>query len=112
VPYRALKLQLQVDDDAIEALKDELIYTQHMALDEVGRVLVWAGDMGATPTPDPTPSPSGPSDSHTGMPADVTLRPGYSHRYNLALSALLMKHGWAEEMCLPAVSGTTDGPTA
>jgi hypothetical protein len=76
VPYRALKLQLQVDDDAIEALKDELIYAQHVAVDEEGRVLVWTGDTGATPAPDPTPSPSGPSDPHADMPADVTPRPG------------------------------------
>src|SRR5262245_55512555 len=51
VPYRALKLQLQVDDDAIEALKDELIYAQHVAVDEDGRVLVWTG--GATATAEP-----------------------------------------------------------
>jgi hypothetical protein len=43
VPYRVLKLQLQLDDDAIEALKDELIYAQHVAVDEDGRVLVWTG---------------------------------------------------------------------
>ena len=58
VPYRALKLQLQLDDDAIEALKDELIYAQHVAVDEDGRVLVWTGHTGATPAPDPTPSTS------------------------------------------------------
>jgi class 3 adenylate cyclase len=75
VPYRALKLQLQVDDDAIEALKDELIYAQHVAVDEDGRVLVWTGDTGATPAPDPTPSISGPSDPHADMPAEVTPRP-------------------------------------
>jgi class 3 adenylate cyclase len=76
VPYRALKLQLQLDDDAIEALKDELIYAQHVAVDEDGRVLVWTGDTAATPAPDPTPSPPGPSDLYAGMPADVTPRPG------------------------------------
>jgi class 3 adenylate cyclase/predicted ATPase len=76
VPYRALKLQLQVDDDAIEALKDELIYAQHVAVDEDGRGLAWTGDTGETPAPDPTPSPSGPSAPHADMPAEVTLRPG------------------------------------
>ena len=40
VSYRALKLQLQLDDDAIEALKDELIYAQHVAVNEDSRVLV------------------------------------------------------------------------
>jgi class 3 adenylate cyclase len=51
VSYRVLKLQLQLDDEAIEALKDELIYAQHVALDEDGRVLVWTG--GATATAEP-----------------------------------------------------------
>jgi hypothetical protein len=51
VSYRALKLQLQLDDDAIEALKDELIYVQHVAVDEDGRVLVWTGGVAATPAP-------------------------------------------------------------
>ena len=45
VSYRVLKLQLQLDDDAIEALKDELIYAQHVAVDEEGRVLVWTGNL-------------------------------------------------------------------
>jgi class 3 adenylate cyclase len=74
VPYRALKLQLQLDDDAIEALKDELIYAQHVAVDEDGRVLVWTGHAGATPAPDPTPRTSGPSDHQADLPADVTPR--------------------------------------
>jgi class 3 adenylate cyclase/predicted ATPase len=61
VSYRVLKLQLQLDDDAIEALKDELIYAQHVAVDEEGRVLVWTGGPGAPPAPAVTPSSSGPS---------------------------------------------------
>src|SRR5499426_3501719 len=76
VSYRVLKLQLHLDDDAIEALKDELIYAQHVAVDEDGRVLVWTGDTGATPAPNPTPSPLGPSDPQGDMPAEVTPRPG------------------------------------
>jgi class 3 adenylate cyclase len=75
VPYRALKLQLQLDDDAIEALKDELIYAQHVAVDEDGRVLVWKGGPGATPAPAPTPSSSGPSGRPADLAAEVTSRP-------------------------------------
>ena len=41
VSYRALKLQLQIDDETIEALKDELIYAQRVAVDEEGRC--WSG---------------------------------------------------------------------
>ena len=43
VAYRALKLQFQLDDDTIEALKDDLIYAKRVAEDEDGRVLVWTG---------------------------------------------------------------------
>jgi class 3 adenylate cyclase len=75
VSYRVLKLQLQLDDDAIEALKDELIYAQHVAEDEDGRVLVWTGDPGATAAPAATPSPSGPSGRQADPPADVMMRP-------------------------------------
>jgi class 3 adenylate cyclase len=44
--YRALKRQFQLDD-ALEDLKEELIYGQRLAVDEDGRVLVWTG--GASP---------------------------------------------------------------
>jgi TOMM system kinase/cyclase fusion protein len=77
VSYRVLKLQLQLDDDAIEALKDELIYAQHVAMDEDGRVLVWTGGDGGTPAS--TLSPSGPSGRRADLPADVTPRPGEPH---------------------------------
>jgi len=45
VTYRALKRQFALDDDALEDLKDELMYGQRLAADEDGRVLVWTGDM-------------------------------------------------------------------
>src|SRR5262245_32867703 len=66
VSYRVLKLQLQLDDDAIEALKDELIYAQHVAVDEDGRVLVWTGGSR-------TASASAPAqqDSHTDQPTTL-----------------------------------------
>src|SRR5882724_7588610 len=49
--YRVLNLRLQLDDDMLEALKEDLIYAKHLGLDEDGRVLVWTGDVGeVTPT--------------------------------------------------------------
>ncbi len=42
--YRSLKFQFKLDDDALEALKEELIYGQRLAVDEDERVLVWTGD--------------------------------------------------------------------
>jgi class 3 adenylate cyclase/tetratricopeptide (TPR) repeat protein len=49
VTYRALKVQFQLDDEALEALKEELIEAQHLAADEAGRILVWTGDAGPMP---------------------------------------------------------------
>ena len=41
VTYRALKRQFQLDDDALEDLKDELIDAQRLAADEAGKS--WSG---------------------------------------------------------------------
>jgi hypothetical protein len=49
VTYRTLKRQFQLDDDVLEDLKEELIYGQRLAMDEDGRVLVWAGGVSAPP---------------------------------------------------------------
>ena len=49
VAYRALKVQFHLDEEALEALKDELIYSQRLAVDAEGKVLVWVGD--ASPAP-------------------------------------------------------------
>ena len=38
--YRTLQRQFQLDDAALDDLKDELIYGQRVAADEDGRVLV------------------------------------------------------------------------
>src|SRR5919197_874337 len=46
--YGTLKRQFQLDDAALEDLKDELIYGQRVAVDEEGRVLVWTGAPGLT----------------------------------------------------------------
>jgi class 3 adenylate cyclase len=47
--YRTLKLQFHLDDEHLEALKDELLYGQRLAVDEDDRVLVWTGDTGTAP---------------------------------------------------------------
>jgi class 3 adenylate cyclase len=49
VTYRALKVQFQLDDEALAALKEELIEAQHLAVDEAGRILVWIGNSDAMP---------------------------------------------------------------
>src|SRR5712671_4787297 len=41
VTYRALKLQFNLDDDQLEALKDELLYAHPQVVDDAGRGLCW-----------------------------------------------------------------------
>ena len=45
--YRTLKRQFELDDAALEDLKEELIYGQRLAVDEDERVLVWMDDTAA-----------------------------------------------------------------
>jgi len=63
VTYRLLKRQFQLDDEALEDLKLELITGQRLAVDEEGTVLVWASDT-ATPF-----SPASPAFVHAPPPA-------------------------------------------
>jgi hypothetical protein len=44
VTYRTLKLQFSLDDDHLEALKDELLYAHLQVVDDNGRGLVWTGE--------------------------------------------------------------------
>ena len=43
VSYRALKREFDLDDESLEDLKVELIDAKRIAVDEDGKVLVWAG---------------------------------------------------------------------
>src|SRR6266852_4019319 len=53
--YRALTVQFHLDDEALEALKEELLYA-HAVVDDQGRGLVWTGDVeGTTETPSQPP---------------------------------------------------------
>src|SRR5262249_26522473 len=81
VAYRTLKRQFQLDDDALEDLKIELIKAQRLAADEGGEVLVWTG--AGTPTPvreaetlsaprQELPTPAGPL---TASPGPIAYTP-------------------------------------
>jgi TOMM system kinase/cyclase fusion protein len=74
--YRVLKLRLQIEDDLLEALKDDLIYAKKLAVDEDGRVLVWTGGTSSTPpTASPVPLPSTLDVSPTRVEAAVVTPP-------------------------------------
>jgi class 3 adenylate cyclase len=73
VSYRALKLQFQLDDEHLEALKEEILYAHHPMVDETGRGLVWtgkaetpaAGEPAALPPATPRSAASGQVDEST-----------------------------------------------
>jgi class 3 adenylate cyclase len=54
VSYRTLTLQFHLNEESLEALKEELIEVHHLAVDHEGRMLVWAGETRTTSVP---PSP-------------------------------------------------------
>ena len=80
VTYRALKVQFQLDE-ALEALKEELIEAQHLAADEAGRILVWIGDAGTPSAPGPPlPQPATQQDTHAERPPAASHPPEAERR--------------------------------
>ena len=89
--YRTLKLHFQLDDEHLEALKDELIYGQRLAVDEDGRVLVWTGGADVPPgTTPPGPQPAPPPTSQAShapraAAAPAVLSPADAERRQLTV---------------------------
>src|SRR5262245_42950745 len=77
--YRALKVQFHLDDESLEALKEELLYA-HSVVDDQGRGLVWTGDIeGTIDTPAP-PSQSIPSTPIQATPSIELASPVVTSR--------------------------------
>jgi len=55
--YRALKVRFGLDDEHLEALKEEIFEAKQLAVDEKGRVLVWTGDTAPSALPATAPKP-------------------------------------------------------
>ena len=53
VTYQTLKLQFQLDEEHLEALKDAILFAYPQVVDAAGRGLVWSGEAGAIPPPTP-----------------------------------------------------------
>src|SRR3989454_318775 len=68
VAYRTLKRQFQLDDEALEDLKIELIASQRLATDEQGTVLVWTGGAASSLAPAAVAAPA---------PAPLAYTPPY-----------------------------------
>src|SRR2546425_10334650 len=64
--YRALKIQFHLDDESLDALKEDLLYT-HSVVDDQGRGLVWTGNVEGT-----TETPSQPLQSIPSTPTQAT----------------------------------------
>jgi len=74
--YRVLKLRFQLDDETLEALKEDLVYAKQLAVDEDGRVLVWTGGTSsAPPIASPVPLPAMPDVSAAQGEAALVASP-------------------------------------
>jgi len=102
VSYRALKVQFQLDDDLLETLKDEIVEVHQLARDQDGKMLVWAGDVRATPdsiSMSPTPPAKPQADRPTSVnrsagAGGATLRPLFVEE----LTKMVMESGLLQEV--------------
>src|SRR5215475_2452222 len=60
--YGALKRQFQLDDAALDDLKEQLLYAYPQVVDDAGRGVVWTGETAGAPTAPPPPSQPVPSE--------------------------------------------------
>src|SRR5256885_12326113 len=74
--YRTLQRQFQLDDAALDDLKDEIIYGQRLAVDEDGHVLVWTGIAG-------TVAPAAVTPAEPPVPTLLAYTPAYLAEKNL-----------------------------
>ena len=111
VSYRTLKLQFHLDEESLEALKEELIEVHHLAVDQDGRMLVWASAASPTPVPSsphspPQPRPHEDQPPHVASPSAVPPSPDAERRQltvlfcdlvdSTALAARLDPEEWRE----------------
>jgi class 3 adenylate cyclase len=68
VTYQTLRLQFQLDEEHLEALKDAILFAYPQVVDAAGRGLVWSGEASAIPPPAPA--------SLQSVEPTVTLAPG------------------------------------
>ena len=68
VTYRTLQRQFQLDEAALDDLKDALLYTHPEVRDDAGRGLLWTGDPGAASTSAPPASQSVQPRAHQAEP--------------------------------------------
>jgi class 3 adenylate cyclase/tetratricopeptide (TPR) repeat protein len=74
VSYRMLKRQFDLDDSSLDDLTYELIDIHQIAVDQDGKMLVWAGDISASP-PLASALASAPATAH--QPSPIAYTPPY-----------------------------------
>ena len=83
VTYNTLKRQFNLDDAALEDLKEELIEAEQLAVDQDGKMLVWIGDNLSAPPPAPEHATQEPVPPPASAPArrqhtpPLTYTPAY-----------------------------------
>src|SRR2546427_411466 len=87
VSYRTLTLQFHLNEESLEALKEELIEVHHLAVDHDGRMLVWAGEAHTTAV---SPSPQPPQrairqEDHPAQVAPPAIPPPEAERRQLTV---------------------------
>jgi class 3 adenylate cyclase len=79
--YRVLKLHFKLDDETLEALKEEILYSQSQVVDDEGKGLIWTGAAEAKSEPvsvlhpNQTPQPA----TQVDPPISVESPPAESH---------------------------------
>ena len=94
--YGILQRQFQLDDAALEDLKNELIYGQRLAVDEEERVLVWTGEPASIPA---VVSPPSRLSDQARVPLSYT--PPYLTEKILAARTDLQANANRSPSCLP-----------
>src|SRR5256885_4775120 len=82
VTYRTLQRQFQLDEDALNDLKDELLYAHPQVRDDAGHGLAWTGDTGTAP-----PGAASPASPQDRVPLSYT--PAYLAEQILASRSAL-----------------------
>src|SRR5215813_6382438 len=79
VTDQTLRLQFQLDEERLEALKDAILFSYPQVVDAAGRGLIWSGEAGAISPPAPaypqSVEPSVTPAPHMGMTAVSPLEP-------------------------------------
>ena len=93
--YRRSSCSFSLDDEQLEALKEELIDVQEVAADKDGKMLVWKGDSGASSAPSEARGSSSSATPPAPPPASYTP-PHLAERIRAEQAALEARgaHGW------------------